>query len=489
MRKRLFYLTMLSTMVVGCSANGQSHFSEPNKEDEVGLIKEDVSIEFLCLTDSKYKVELDRMIDGFKKVEPHVTVNLINPPAAGNYNVLEKIVMSGFFKEDYPDIVQCYPDNVVKYIDRGYALNLDAYLNNADYGLKDEKSDYIDSFLNEGANYSVEGTYSLPFCKSTELMYYNADKLLNLDLSTIDSSINNGKPLDEEYLDDLTWEELFQKLCPAIKTYNENQSEENKIYDDKIDDKGTPGIFTYDSDENFFITLAEQYGYGYTSYDKNLGKGSIDFNNQNMINLIKSFAQAKDNGYLQTKGSYGNYVSDLFIQRKSLFTVSSTAGLSYNYDSNNKMTIGVAKIPHPEGKGYLAINQGPSVCILDHKDDNRSLASFLFWKHITNKENSSSWAINTGYLGIRHSAYSSAEYLAALNPKDINDLYAKAVSDNLKKIAEVSANTFNTAVFKGSSNARTNVGMLMTNCLKSTDLDNEINDLFLEAAQDCESYL
>ena len=107
----------------------------------------------------------------------------------------------------------------------------------------------------------------------------------------------------------------------------------------------------------------------------------------------------------------------------------------------------------------------------------------------TNKENSSSWAINTGYLGIRHSAYSSSEYLAALNSKGTNDLYAKAVSANLKKIAEVSSNTFNTAVFKGSSNARTNVGMLLIDCLKSTDLENEINDLFLKAAQDCESYL
>ena len=479
MKNKSFSLAVLLFLLMGCNnANTNSYHNSAN--DKQCLIKENTTIEFLCLTDNSFRSELNRMIDEFQDVEPYVTVNLTNPAAAGNYNVLEKTVISGFYKEDYPDIVQCFPDNVVKYIDYNKALELNQYLNNETYGLKEEKSDYIEAFMNEGSKYKKEGTYSLPFCKSTELMYYNAEVLLNLDLSSIDTSINNGQPLDEDYLNNLTWEELFNKLCPALKTYNQT----TPIY---VEDKAS-GIVTYDSDENFFITLANQYGYGYTSVDNN-GQGSIDFDNPNMKQLMKTLRSARDNGYLQTRGSYEDYVSYLFTNKQSLFTISSTASLSYNYNKKDPFAVGVAKLPKAENKEYTSINQGPSVCILDHDDENRSLASYLFWKYITNEKNSSLWAVNTGYMGIRESSYTSPEYLDALDVKDSTDLYEKAVSDNLKMIKEVSNTTFNTSVFRGSGNARTNVGKLLKDCLTVSDLDAEIDVLFKSYSDDAKTYL
>jgi ABC-type glycerol-3-phosphate transport system substrate-binding protein len=203
---------------------------------------------------------------------------------------------------------------------------------------------------------------------------------------------------------------------------------------------------------------------------------------------MKMLNSAKKSGFLQTKITYDDYVSELFTKRKCLFTVSSTAGLSYNYNSSNPFKIGVAKIPHADGKDFSCINQGPSVCILDHKDENRSLASYLFWKHLTNKANSSSWALDTGYMGIRNSSYQSEEYIAAINDKS-EDLYKQAVADNLKKIVEVSSTTFNTPVFRGSSNARKNVGLLLSDCLLSNDIDNEIDDLFAYYSNDAKQYL
>lgn len=479
MKKKCFSIALLLFLLMGCNNNG-SNSNSNYIDDSNCYIKENTTIEFLCLTDNSFRSELNRMINEFQNVEPHVTVNLTNPAAAGNYNVLEKTVISGFYKEDYPDIVQCFPDNVVKYIDYDKALELNQYLNNETYGLKEEKADYIESFLNEGSKYKIEGTYSLPFCKSTELMYYNAEVLIGLDLSAEDASINNGQPLTADYLNNLTWEELFNKLCPALKAHNST----TPIY---IDDESS-GIVTYDSDENFFITLANQYNYGYTSVNDS-GKGSVDFDNANMKGLMKTLRSAKDNGYLQTRGSYDDYVSYLFTGKKSLFTISSTAGLSYNYDKNNPFKIGVAKLPKAEGKEYCSINQGPSVCLLDHNDENRSLASYLFWKYITNEKNSSLWAVNTGYMGIRESSYTSPEYLAALEVNDKDDLYQHAVSDNLKLIKEVSTTTFNTPVFRGSSNARTNVGKLLKDCLTVSDLDAEIDTLFKNYSDDAKSYL
>ena len=136
MKKKCLALSVVLFLLTSCqNANANSNNSVNN--DENCFIKENTTIEFLCLTDNHYKSELERMIKEFKEAEPHVTVNLTNPSAAGNYTVLEKTVISGFYKEDYPDIVQCYPDNVVKYIDWHKAINLDSYLNNEKYGLKD----------------------------------------------------------------------------------------------------------------------------------------------------------------------------------------------------------------------------------------------------------------------------------------------------------------------------------------------------------------
>ncbi len=477
-------LLLIPLLLTGCNQNNNDGGGNGGEKEENCIIKEDVTINFLCMAYSQYRDRLQSMVDEFRKLEPHVKVNLYNPQGSGNYAMIEKTIVSGFFKDDYPDIAQCYPDNVVKYIAQGYAYNLDEYINNKDYGLLDDEDDYISSFIEEGQRYPVTGTYSLPFCKSTELMYYNADALLNLDLSSIDSSINEGKPLDAGYLDNLSWEELFDKLCPAIVTYNNSLEAEHKI----MKDSENSAVFTYDSDENFFITLAHQYEYGYTSIDEN-GKGKVDFNNHNMKDLIKKMKVAKDNKYLQTRGSYLDYVSYLFQNREALFTISSTAGLSYNYSFTKPFAMGVAKIPHPEGKAYSCINQGPSVCILDHKDNNRSLASFLLWKHITNKENASSWALHTGYMGIRHTSYESEEYLKALEINEDSSLYDVAVADNLKKISDVRASTFNTDVFRGSSNARTNVGLLLKECLLSEDIDTDIDTLFQKYYDSTISYI
>ncbi len=443
------------------------------------------------MVDGSYRQLLDDMVREFEKEEPNVSVSLTNPLGSGNYGALEKAVVAGFFKEEYPDLVQCYPDNVVKYHDRGYVVNVDTYRANPRYGINQDE-DYIEAFLEEGSSYKDKGTYSLPFCKSTELLYYNADVLLGLDLSSVNAEINQGQPLDETYLDNLSWEELFNKLCPAIKTYNDALEEGKKIWADTTN----AGIVTYDSDENFFITLAQQYGYGYTSFADD-GRGSIDYDNQGMKDLMLWLNQAKAKGYLQTHKTYQDYVSYLFQTREALFTISSTAGLSYNFvtqrDAETKgltpFAIGVAKLPTAEGKEHRSINQGPSVCVLDHKDENRALASYLLWRHLTNPENARKWSLSTGYIGVRHSVYENEEFQQMISVSEESTIYERGAADNLKKIADVKGMTFNTAVFRGSGDARTNVGLLLAKCLTDENLEDNIDAYFASSVEQSRGHL
>ena len=142
----------------------------------------------------------------------------------------------------------------------------------------------------------------------------------------------------------------------------------------------------------------------------------------------------------------------------------------------------IAMIPQAENGTPATINQGPSVAILDHNDENRRLASWLFYKHMTNEENSLDWALNSGYCAIRQSNYSDPAYLEAndvdaTQPKSLERLMAKANN----YIGTMTSTLFVSPAFKGSSTIRTQVGGLLTQCLLPTTDVSTIPALFDEA--------
>ena len=61
-------------------------------------------------------------------------------------------------------------------------------------------------------------------------MFYNKDVLVGLDLHEIDATINGGNPLTADYFDNITWEELFDKL----KNMYEDQEKFIKLKREKL---------------------------------------------------------------------------------------------------------------------------------------------------------------------------------------------------------------------------------------------------------------
>lgn len=61
--------------------------------------------------------------------------------------------------------------------------------------------------------------------------------------------------------------------------------------------------------------------------------------------------------------------------------------------------------------------------------------------------------------------YNVLQYVEASKITTSNDLHLLAQAVNYRKIADVKESTYNTDVFKGSSNARTNVGLLLKTAL------------------------
>ena len=431
-----------------------------------------VTIKYVNGWGKDYQPEVDRLIASFQEANPGIKVEEVKP---GGYDDIHKQTNSDISSGngEYGDIVICYPDHVVDYINAGVAVDLQELIDDPVIGWsKDEKEDMIAGFLHEGEQYPIPGMYSLPYCKSTEGLWYNSDIVIGLDLSSVAPELNGGLPLTVDYINNLTWEEFLDKLCPAIMEYNDSLPEGRKII--VPGGEGTiTGVCGYDSESNLFINLCEQYGYGYTSINQQTGKGVVDFNNDNVASLLVKFNEAGRKNYLIPSSRIENnsYCSSFFTAQNLLFNIGSTAGVGHEVCDN--FVTNVTSIPGAKEGNKHVISQGPSLCILEHPEDGAAMkkarieAAWKFYNHLTNKKNNARWAVTVGYLPVRTLALSEEAYLD----------YADATGKSGKELLEAknaqystvaSANVFASPVFKGSSTARTVVGGVMANVLNST---------------------
>ena len=427
-----------------------------------------------------YQTVLNNAIEEFKTIEPDVVVK--NVKQQGSYNDLAKMCVDGFAVDNYPDMVAAYPDSVSDFITNAKALDIQPYMENAEYGWTEaDIADIPEAYIKLGQQYIIPGTYSLPASKSTEAMYYNQDVLIGLDLSAQDATINNGQPLTDAYIQSLTWDELFEKLVPALDLYDQAQDADHKIIDrTTFTDWAWVG---YDSDDNLFITLAEQYGYGYTSIDPVTGRGSIDFNNDGMKALMKKFKVYNDKHYFTTKGVINTNVNYRSTVDAMLFSIGSTGGVKYQFADATRHNVGVARIPQADASNPKLISQGPDFAFLDHNSEKRAEAIWKFFKLFTSTKYNTAWALASGYSPVRYSVMETEDYAeyADWESKDehtldrltaLNAVYASSVGDY----------QFTSPVFKGSSEARVQVGTIYAACVSAgANLDTQIDSIFQTA--------
>ena len=427
-----------------------------------------------------YQTVLNNAIDEFKTLEPDVVVK--NVKQQGSYQDLAKMCVDGFAVDNYPDMVAAYPDSVSDFITNAKALDIQPYMENAEYGWTEEDiADIPEAYIKLGQQYVIPGTYSLPASKSTEAMYYNQDVLIGLDLHVQDATINNGQPLTDAYFQALTWDELFEKLIPALDLYDQAQDAEHKIIDrTSFTDWAWVG---YDSDDNLFITLAEQYGYGYTSIDPVTGKGSIDFNNDGMKALMKKFKGYNDKHYFTTKGVIKTNVNYRSTADAMLFSIGSTGGVKYQFADATKHNVGVAPIPQASLASPKLISQGPDFAFLDHNSAKRAEAIWKFFKLFTSTKYNTAWALASGYSPVRYSVMATEDYAeyADWESKDEHTL-DRLTALNANYATSVGDYQFTSPVFKGSSEARVQVGTIFAACVSAgTNLDAQIDSIFQTA--------
>ena len=313
--------------------------------------------------------------------------------------------------------------------------------------------DFIDGFYNEGMAYGDGLMYTMPLSKSTEVLYYN---------KTFFEENNLTVPT--------TWEEM-EAVCKTIK---------------ELDPKSIP--LGYDSENNWFITMCEQYGYPYTSAT---GDHYL-FNNDDCKGFVKMIREWHQKGYVTTEALYGAYTSGLFTEQDksishSYMCIGSSGGASYQIPENKAFEVGVASIPQAKADAPKVISQGPSLCILKggKTTDQQIVASWLFVKYLTtNMAFQTEFSSTSGYMPVIESAQTNETYAAWLAKANGYDFLTALV---VKAGLEQADAYFTSPAFVGSSTARTQVGYLLSKCMseQANDVDKLIDDAFKDAYDKC----
>lgn len=501
-------LLILSTLVLGLVASCGSSTNNTTTDDVVDSTVEEttepttsvvddqpeynftkpVTINFWQQMNEQAQNPINDAVASFQKIYPNVTVN--NVKQSASYQGLRDMIVKGFAADNYPDIAYGYPDHFADYINYGKAYAIDPYMDNPQYGWTAEsKADIVQAYLEEGQDYAIEGTFSLPFSKSSEVMYYNKTLLPELaKLSNYDPSINDGNPINDDYLNKLTWEELFEKIAPAVIAHDADPSvdEDHKLL--KAADGTNKAVVAYDSDDNFIITLCAQYGLDYTAIIDDEGK--ILFNNPEVKAKIGWLYDLAEKGYLITKGSNGDaYTSDLFKKGACLFTIGSTGGTKNNVIPGDEVgVVGLPQADESERVREATINQGPGVAFLEQSSsdaEERKIASWLFYKHMTSPEFAKEWALSSGYATIRTSVLQDPGYLATMDPSNKDDKTSEEYL--IAKVTQVSTGynnrLFSSPAFKGSSAARSALGGAVTQaCIAGINKAERTPDKWVEDA-------
>ena len=416
---------------------------------------------------------LEEGIKDFNKLYPNIKVK---HEQIGGYDDVKHQILDELLYGQSPNIAYCYPEHVALYNSVNAVVILDSLISNENIvyradgsteilGLSPEQQyDFIQGFYEDGRMYGDGKMYTLPFSKSTEVLYYN---------KTIFEKYNIDVP-DHWFSVDAYDKTSVEYVCKIIK---------------EIDPNSIP--FGYDSEANLFITLCEQFGSPYLSAT---GEHFL-FDNDINKNFCKQFRSWYTQGLMITQGLYGSYLSGLFIAEKDTkcyMSIGSSAGARHHLpamvNGSYPFEVGIAPIPQVNVNNPKVVSQGPSLCIFQKENPQEVYASWLFMEFLsTNVEFQALFSMASGYVPVIQSVVENEIYKSFLEKADSREnINALAIL----KCLEQSHAYFTAPAFAGSDAARVEFYTLLINILlaQTNDEDKMIDEAFANAIENCKFF-
>jgi sn-glycerol 3-phosphate transport system substrate-binding protein len=352
--------------------------------------------------------KIEGMAKEFTALHPNITVK---PVYTGSYADTTVKTQAGVKSKTPPDVAVLLSTELYSLLDMDAIIPLDDFIakESGDY-----LSDFYPAFM---ANSQTEGrTYSIPFQRSTIVLYYNKE-------------LFKAAGLDPEKAPQ-TWDEM-------------------RDYAKRLAKDGKWGLEIPVSGFSYWMlqTFALQNGDNLMSPD---GK-KVMFNTPENIEGLQYWADLAMKDKVMPEGvtEWGTVPSD-FLEGKTAMMYHTTGNLS-NVKSNAKFDFGVSFLP--KNKSFGSPTGGGNFYIFKDIDPKKQEAAWEFVKFMTETERAAQWSIDTGYVAVKKSAYETElmkgyaadfpqalvardqlEYAAAELSTHNNGKVTKALSDQVQAV-------------------------------------------------------
>lgn len=335
--------------------------------DAISLDGKKTEVVFWHNRSEKDQAFLQGMLDEFNASNPY-GITAKAEIAGASYNDLYTKVSAAIQAGQPPAMSLAYQNQAAFYRGQGAVIDLAPFIKSTKYGFTEEDlKDYFAAFLASDANPQYKGEIlGFPTQRSMDVMYYNVDWL-------------NALGYTEPPKDWATFEEIACKAAAENDKYG----------------------WTFRHDASNFASMVFSNGGRIIAED---GSAYV-FNSDAGVAAVKtvqSLFAKKCAIEIPTSEKYGEQTR--FGNGQVMFVFASSSGLLYYKDAVEKganFKWSIAMLPN---SGKPAVNlYGASISVYKTTPE-QELAAWLVIKFLGEKEQTSRWAIQTGYLPVRASA-------------------------------------------------------------------------------------
>ena len=404
-----------SLLLLGACGNDSS-----KEDDEIKTnIDEKTEITFWHAMNGPQEKALQQLTKDFEKENPNIKVTLQNQ---GQYKDLQsKITSTLQSPKDLPTMTQAYPTWLYQVAQEDMLVDLKPYMDNEKIGWG--KQEKINSDFLKGAQID-DKQYGIPFSKSTEVMYYNADLLKKYGVKV-----------------PKTMEELKKAAETIYKKSN-----------GKVVGAG------FDSLSNYYVTGLKNEGVTFSK--------DVKLDSPESKKVITYLADGVKEGYFRTPGA-DQYLTTPFANQKVAMYIGSSASEGFvRQSTKDKFQYNIASYPAKN-----VIQQGADLFIFKSADSAQRTAAFEFMKFLASPKSQAYWAKETGYIPVDNSVKTSASY------KNTSKV-AEAIS--------TAKNSYFTVPVAENSNTAFNETLTIMEKILANVKDKNLNDLIKESTPELE---
>lgn len=339
-----------------------------------------VTIKVWHYYNSAQKNAFDAMVDEFNETVGLEKGIVVEGHNQGNVEGLSASVAASMNQEvgsqPLPNIFQSYSDVALTAVQRELLVDLDQYFT------KEEQSEYVDSYIEEG-RIGLKGELVIfPVAKSTEILMIN-----KTDWDKFAVATGAG-------MEDLATKEGVVRAAEAYYRWTDSLTPE-------IPDDGR-AFYGRDALANLFIVGAKQLGSDI--FQVRDGQITLNLDKDVMRRIWDVYYVPTVNGYF---GNYGRFRSDDAKVGKLIALTGSTSSAAYfptevTPAAGEIYPVEAAVLPCPvfEGGEPVYVQQGAGMVVVKSTPP-QEYASVLFLEWFTEAKRNLEFSYNSGYLPVR----------------------------------------------------------------------------------------